>query len=60
MMATTTISFNFDTSVFDALWSAPREFAREMRIAATVQWYAQDGYASFSTKPTRGGYILTP
>ena len=38
---TTTISFNFDASAFGALRLAPREFAREMRIAAAVQWYAQ-------------------
>lgn len=38
---TTTISFNFDASAFGALRLAPAEFAREMRIAAAVQWYAQ-------------------
>lgn len=38
---TTTISFDFDVSAFGALRLAPREFAREMRIAAAVQWYAQ-------------------
>lgn len=37
----TTISFDFDPSAFAALRLAPDEFAREMRIAATVQWYAQ-------------------
>jgi len=37
----TTISFEFDTSAFGALRLAPDEFAREMRIAAAVQWYAQ-------------------
>lgn len=37
----TTISFDFDTSAFGALRLAPSEFAREMRIAAAVQWYAQ-------------------
>jgi predicted HTH domain antitoxin len=36
-----TISFDFDPSVFSALRLAPDEFAREMRIAAAVQWYAQ-------------------
>jgi predicted HTH domain antitoxin len=37
----TTISFEFEPSAFSALRLAPDEFAREMRIAATVQWYAQ-------------------
>jgi predicted HTH domain antitoxin len=37
----TTISFEFEPSVFGALRLAPHEFAREMRIAAAVQWYAQ-------------------
>ncbi len=38
---TTTITFDFDVSAFGALRLAPGEFAREMRIAAAVQWYAQ-------------------
>jgi predicted HTH domain antitoxin len=37
----TTISFDFDASAFGALRLAPAELAREMRIAAAVQWYAQ-------------------
>jgi predicted HTH domain antitoxin len=36
-----TISFEFEPSAFSALRLAPIEFAREMRIAAAVQWYAQ-------------------
>ena len=36
-----TISFEFEPSTFSALRLAPMEFAREMRIAAAVQWYAQ-------------------
>lgn len=39
---TTTIRFDFDSSAFGALRLAPDEFAREMRIAAAVQWYAQE------------------
>ena len=37
----TTISFEFEPSAFGALRLAPNEFAREMRIAAVVQWYGQ-------------------
>jgi predicted HTH domain antitoxin len=37
----TTITFDFDVSAFGALRLAPSEFAREMRVAAAVQWYAQ-------------------
>lgn len=37
----TTIAYNFDPGVFGALRLSPAEFAREMRIAAAVQWYAQ-------------------
>lgn len=39
--ARVTISFDFDASAFDALRLAPSEFAREIRIAAAVQGYAQ-------------------
>ena len=38
---TTTITFDFDASAVGALRLSPREFAWEMRIAATIQWYAQ-------------------
>ena len=38
----TTIRFEFDPSAFAARGLSPNEFAREMRIAAAVQWYAQD------------------
>jgi predicted HTH domain antitoxin len=37
----TTISYELTSDVFSALRLSPREFAREMRVAACVQWYAQ-------------------
>ena len=36
-----TISYELPPSAFAALHLSPREFAREMRTAACVQWYAQ-------------------
>ena len=36
-----TITHELPTSVFSALRLSPEEFADEMRIAASVQWYAQ-------------------
>ncbi len=36
-----TITYQVPPSTFSALRLSPREFAREMRIAACVQWYAQ-------------------
>ena len=36
-----TITHDLPTSAFSALRLSPREFAREMRVAACVQWYAQ-------------------
>ncbi len=36
-----TITYEMPPSNFSALRLSPREFAREMRIAACVQWYAQ-------------------
>jgi len=35
------ISYEMPTSTFAAPRLSPEEFAREMRIAACVQWYAQ-------------------
>lgn len=37
----TTIRYDLPPSTFAALRLSPDEFAREMRIAASVQWYAQ-------------------
>jgi predicted HTH domain antitoxin len=36
-----TISYEVPPRAFAALHLSPKEFAREMRIAACVQWYAQ-------------------
>ena len=36
-----TISYEMPPSAFSALHLSPKEFAREMRVAACVQWYAQ-------------------
>ncbi len=37
----TTISYEMPPSIFSALRLSPKEFTREMRTAACVQWYAQ-------------------
>lgn len=37
----TTVTIDLPEDVFSALRLAPKEFVKEMRIAATVQWYAQ-------------------
>lgn len=58
----TTISFEFDASAFGALRLAPNEFAREMRIAAAVQWYAQgvvsQGKAAELAGLTRADFLV--
>lgn len=36
-----TISYDMPPGTFSALRLSPKEFAREMRVAACVQWYAQ-------------------
>lgn len=38
----TTIHYDLPPGAFSALRLSPQEFAREMRIAACVQWYAQE------------------
>lgn len=37
----TTIRYELPPTVFSALRMGPDEFAREMKLAACVQWYAQ-------------------
>ena len=37
----TTVTIDLPDTVFSALRLAPNDFVREMRIAAAVQWYAQ-------------------
>jgi predicted HTH domain antitoxin len=58
---TTRITFDFDASAFGALRLAPQEFAREMRIAAAVQWYAQgiisQGKAAELAELTRADFL---
>ena len=37
----TTIQYELPAGAFSALRMAPEEFAREMKLAACVQWYRQ-------------------
>jgi predicted HTH domain antitoxin len=37
----TTVKIELPDGAFSALRRSPQEFAREMRIAAAVQWYAE-------------------
>jgi predicted HTH domain antitoxin len=37
----TSVTINLPDNVFSALRLSPVEFVKEMRIAAAVQWYAQ-------------------
>jgi predicted HTH domain antitoxin len=37
----TTVTIDLPEGAFSALRRSPAEFAREMRIAAAVQWYAE-------------------
>lgn len=36
-----TITYDMPPGTFSALRLSPKEFAREMKVAACVQWYAQ-------------------
>ena len=36
-----TITYDLPPETFSALRLSPKEFAKEMRVAACVQWYAQ-------------------
>ncbi|MBM4127210.1 MAG: UPF0175 family protein [Nitrospira sp.] len=36
-----TLTIELPESAFSALRRSPQEFAKEMRIAAAIQWYAQ-------------------
>lgn len=60
----TLITFNFDTSAFGASRLAPMEFAREMRITAAEQWYAEaivsKGKAAELAELTRAGLLEEP
>jgi predicted HTH domain antitoxin len=38
----TTVTIDLPETMFSALRLAPNELVREMRIAAAVQWYAQE------------------
>ncbi|HRC86401.1 MAG TPA: UPF0175 family protein [Thermoanaerobaculia bacterium] len=35
------VTYDLPADIYSALRLSPRELAREMRIAASVQWYAQ-------------------
>ena len=37
----TTLTIELPEGAFSALRRSPQEFAKEMRIAAAIQWYAQ-------------------
>lgn len=38
---TKTISIEFPVEVFSALRKSPKEFAKELRLAAAIHWYHQ-------------------
>jgi predicted HTH domain antitoxin len=57
----TTITLDLPESVFSALRSDPTEFAREMRLAAAIQWYEtgriSQGKAAEIAGLTRAAFI---
>jgi len=38
----TQVVLDFDSGAFSALRLGPKEFARELKLAAVVQWYAEE------------------
>jgi len=38
----TQVVLDFDIGAFSALGLGPKEFARELKVAAVVQWYAEE------------------
>ena len=38
----TQVVLDFDSGAFSALRLGPKEFARELKVAAVVQWYAEE------------------
>lgn len=49
-----TITYDMPPGTFSALRLSPKEFAREMRVAACVQWYAQGAISQGKTAEIAG------